>query len=76
MTGDAAVGLQREEPRRKNAALGGSGADGLGDGDMFPQLHVLLPVGQEHYDPADGVRHAHMGELALQQSQNDKHSSL
>ncbi|KAG7460337.1 hypothetical protein JOB18_001218, partial [Solea senegalensis] len=45
-----------EEQRRKNAALGGPGADDL----------------QEVSDPpADGVRHAQLGELLLEQSRDD-----
>ena len=46
MTGGAAVRVQGEEQRRKNAALRGTGADGLKVRDMFPQFHVLPPVGQ------------------------------
>jgi len=39
---------------------------------MFPQPHVLLLVGQEVCDPpAGGVKHAHLGELVLQQSRDD-----
>lgn len=52
MTGGAAVGVQGAEQRRKDAALRGTGADGLGARDMFPQLHVLLPVIQKASDPA------------------------
>ncbi len=39
---------------------------------MFPQLHMLPPVRQEVCDPpAGGVRHVQLGELVLQQSQDD-----
>jgi len=38
---------------------------------MFPQPHVLLPVGQVCDPPAGGVRHAQLGELVLQQSRDD-----
>ncbi|KAF7642881.1 hypothetical protein LDENG_00249260, partial [Lucifuga dentata] len=41
MTGGAAVGVQGEEQRRKDAALRGSGADGPGVRDMLTQPHVL-----------------------------------
>ena len=70
MTGDAAVGVQGEEQRRKNTVLRGTG--GLKDRDMFPQLHVLFPVGQEVCDsPAGGVRHTLLGELVLKKSRDD-----
>ena len=50
----------------------GTGADGPGVRDKFPQLHLLPPVGQEVCDPpAGGVRHAQLGELVLQQSRDD-----
>lgn len=40
---------------RKNTGLWRNSADGEG-GDMFPQLHMLLPGCQEVCDPpADGV---------------------
>ena len=58
MTGGAAVGVLGEEKWRKDAALRGTGADGLGVRDVLPQHHVLLPVRQEVSDPpAGGVRH-------------------
>lgn len=39
---------------------------------MFSQLHMLLPVRLEVSDPkAGGVKHAQLGELVLQQSQDD-----
>ncbi|XP_076606379.1 uncharacterized protein LOC143332620 [Chaetodon auriga] len=61
-----------EEQRRKNTALGGSSADGLCVGDVFPQLHALFPVRQEVCNPpASGVRHAQLGELLLKQSWGD-----
>ncbi len=66
MTGGAAVSVQGEEQRGKNAALRGSGADGPRVRDMFPQLHMLPPVRQEVCDPpAGGVRHVQLGELVL-----------
>jgi len=83
MTGGAAVrvqgeeqrrknGVQGEEQRRKNVALRGTGADGLEVRDMFPQVHMLLPVGQEVCDPpAGGVRHTQLGELVLKKSWDD-----
>src|SRR4029434_7863089 len=59
VTGGAAVGVQGEEKRGKNAGLMGTGADGAGVRDMFSQPHVLPPVRQEVCDPpAGGVRHA------------------
>ena len=34
---------------------------------MFPQLHALPPIRQEVCGPpADGVRHAQLGELVLE----------
>jgi len=49
--------------------LRGTGADGPGIRDMFPQPHVLLPVGQEVCDPpAGGVSYTQLGRLVLQQS--------
>ena len=43
VTGGAAVGVQGEEQRRKNTALGGSGTDSLCIGDVFSQLtHCFL----------------------------------
>ena len=44
MNGGAAVGVQGDEERRKNTALGATSADGLGVRDIFPQLHKLFPV--------------------------------
>jgi len=38
VTGGAAVGVQREEQRGKNTALGGTGADGPRGKDVFPNL--------------------------------------
>lgn len=41
---------------RKDAALKGTGADALGVKNVFPHLHMLLPVKEEVDDqPADGV---------------------
>ena len=72
MTGGAAVRVQGKEHRGKNAVLGGTGTDCLGVGDMFSQLHMLLPVRQEVSDPpAGGVRHTQLGELLLKQSRDD-----
>ena len=72
MTGGAAVRVQGEEQRRKNAGLRGTGADGLEVGDMFPQFHMLLPIRQEVCDlPAGGVRHTQLGALVLKKSQGD-----
>ena len=66
VTGGAAVGVQGEEKRGKNAALRGTGADGPGVRDMFSQPHVLPPVRQEVCDPpADGVRHTQPEKLVL-----------
>ena len=63
---------KQKEQGRKNAALGGSSADGLGFRDMFPQLHALLPIRQEVYDPpAGGVGHMELVELVLKQSWED-----
>ena len=51
---------------RKDAALGGTGADGLRVRDIFPQLHVLSPVRQKVCDPlAGGVRLSELGELSV-----------
>ena len=67
VTGGAAVGEQGEEQRGKNAALWGTGADGSRVRNVFPQLHMLLPVRQEICNPpAGGVRHMQLGELVLQ----------
>jgi len=64
--------VQGEEQRGKNAALRGTGADGPGVREVFPQPHVLLPVRQEVCDPpAGGVGHVQLGELVLQQSRDD-----
>ena len=72
MTGGAAVGVQGEEQRRKDAALGTSGADGLGVRDLCTQLNTLLPVRQEVCDPpAGGIRHVQLGELVLKQGGDD-----
>jgi len=72
MTGGAGIRVQREEWWGKDTALSGTGADGPGVRDVFPQPHVLLPVGQEVCDPpAGGVRHAQLGEIVLQQSRLD-----
>ncbi|KAF7651031.1 hypothetical protein LDENG_00117000, partial [Lucifuga dentata] len=72
MTGGAAVGVQGEEQRGKDAALWGSGADGPGVRDMLTQPHALPPVRQEVSDPpTGGVRHVQLGELVLQQSWDD-----
>ncbi|XP_062413290.1 60 kDa lysophospholipase-like [Pungitius pungitius] len=61
-----------EEQRGKNAALGGTGADGPRGRDVFPQLHVLLPVGEEVSDPlAGGVGYVQLGEFVLQQRRDD-----
>lgn len=46
MTGGAAVGIQEEEKIRSEA-MRGSGADGPGIRDMFPQLPMLPSVSQE-----------------------------
>ena len=63
VTGGATVDVQEEEQGRKNKALGGSGADGLGFRDMFPHLHARL---QEVCDPpAGGVKHVDLGERGL-----------
>ena len=68
VSGGATVGVQGEEQRRKNAALGGTNADGLGVGEVFSQLHMLLPVRQEDCNPpAGGVRYSQLGELLLKQ---------
>ena len=45
VSGGAAVGVQGEEQWGENAALGGTGADGLGVGDLLPQPYVLTSVG-------------------------------
>ena len=72
VTGGAAVGVQGEEKRGKNAALRATGAYSPGVRDMLPQPHALPPVRQEVCDPpAGGVRHAQLGELVLKQSRND-----
>ena len=72
VTEGASVSAHGEEQGRKNPALGGSDADGLVFRDMFPQLHVLLPVRQAVCDPpAGGVRHVELGELVLKQSWED-----
>ena len=72
VTEGASVSAHGEEQGRKNPALGGSDADGLVFRDMFPQLHVLLPVRQAVSDPpAGGVRHVELGELVLKQSWED-----
>ena len=58
VTGGATVSVRGEKQGRKNTALGGSSADGLGFRDMFPQLHMLLLVRLEVCDPpAGGVWH-------------------
>lgn len=72
LTVGAAIGVQGEEQRGKDMALGGTGADGSGVRDVFSQLHVLLPHRQEVFDPlASGVGHLQLGELVLQQSGDD-----
>ena len=72
MTGDAAVGVQGEEQRGKDAALRRSGADGPGVRDLCSQLNALLPVRQEVCDPpAGGIRHVQLGELVLKQGGDD-----
>ena len=64
VTGGAAVGIQREEQRGKNTALGGT--DGPGYRYVFSQPHVLPPVRQEVCDPpASRVRHAQLDKLVL-----------
>ena len=64
LTGGAAVSVQGEEERRKDAALRRSGADGPGVRDLCSQLNALLPVRQEVCDPpAGGVRHVQLGDL-------------
>ena len=66
VTGGTAVGIQGEEQREKNAALGGTGADGPGFGEVFSQPHVLPPIRQEVCDPPAGrVRHAQLDKLVL-----------
>ena len=73
MTGCAAVGVQGEQQRRKDATLGGSSADGLGVRDMLPQPHELPSVSQEvRNPPAHGVRHIKLGELVTEQSWDDR----
>lgn len=51
------------------AALWRTGADGPRVRDVFPQLHMLLPVRQTVCDlPAGEVEHVELGELVLQHS--------
>ena len=62
MTGGAAVGVQGEEQRGKDAAL--RRLPVLMDRES--ELNALLPVRQEVSDPsAGGVRHIQLGELLL-----------
>ena len=66
MIGGAAIGVQGEQQRGKDAALRRSSADDLGVRDVCSQLDALLHVGGEVRDPpAVGVRHVQLGELVL-----------
>ena len=66
VTGGTAVGVQGEEQRGKNTALGEPLLMVPGSGEVFSQPHMLPPVRQEVCDPPAGrVRHAQLDKLVL-----------